>query len=461
MENTLVLKKIVAITMSIMFCMTSFIKSPSLIHGYDDGVCDFDSDEYDAEECSEYQEEELERIQEEIEAAQNDLDAAQALANEYGASIDELKGQIDELIPQIEELENRIKELEEKIEENEAKVEELNKRILKRMEEAQKTMHFNPYLDFILGSNGFADMLRRSYGVEAITSKEEADRNELIEIITQLNADKEECAQAKFELNAKKENLEASKERAEIMQAYYEEVVKATYDQIQELMEEEAQHQMILSSIVYKLDELLSWDVQNGFIHPVSHSTISAGIPYYPASFGGGMHIGIDYAASYGTNILSPADGVILSSVNACEDDHGYNLGSRCGYVEGKGMAAGGNQIRMMFSVNGYIYGLIAFHMLYGSVHDEGVVKAGTVIGQVGSSGNSTGAHCHIELFYLGPGDPEDIPNYLDKGYTVGFNLGYNLDSLCDYRGYAPCRLDGRDFFGVSDVEPYDYLLED
>ena len=31
-----------------------------------------------------------------------------------------------------------------------------------------------------------ADMLRRSYGVEAITAKEEADRNELIDILNQL-----------------------------------------------------------------------------------------------------------------------------------------------------------------------------------------------------------------------------------------------------------------------------------
>lgn len=452
-------KKTIIVILTVFMCALSFVKSSTFIYADDDDVCNYGSDAYNANECKRQQEEEIERIENEIAEAENSLEEKQALANKYGEEIDELKKEIDVLIPQIEELEIRITELEEKIAENEKKVEELKKRILRRMAVAQATMHFNPYLDFILGSNGFADMLRRSYGVEAITSKEEADRNELIDILNQLNADKEECTAAKFELDAKKENLEASKQLAEKMQVYYEEAVKETYDLIQELLDEEASHQMVLSAIVYEIDELLSWDVQDGFIHPVRSASISAGIPYYPASFGGGMHIGIDYAAGYGTNILAPADGVVISSVNACTNDRGYHLGDRCGYVEGKGMAAGGNQIRMIMSVNGYMYGLIAFHMLYGTVHEEGVVPSGTVIGQVGSSGNSTGAHCHIELFYLGEGEPNDIPAYLNKGYTVGFNLGYDLGSLCSNRGAAPCRLDGRDYFGYSDVRPYDYLI--
>lgn len=448
----MMIRKIIIVSLTVMLSALSFVKSTTFIYA-DDGVCDFDSDSYDANECKAYQEEQLANIEKEIEAAKSDMDAAQKLANEYGASIDELKKQIEELEPQIAELETKIAELEVEIKKSEEKVEVLKQRILKRMVSLQGTMHFNPYLDFILGSNGFADMLRRSYGVEAITSKEEKDRNELIDVLNKLNADKKLLDDAKAELDDKKAILESSKKNAEAMQVYYQQVVVDTYAQIQELMEEEASHQMVLSAIVFELDELLAWPRQTGFIHPVRNSSISAGIPAYPADFGGGMHIGIDYAASYGTNILAPADGVIVSSVNACENDTGYNLGDRCGFVEGKGMAAGGNQLRMIFSVNGVMYGLIAFHMLYGSVHAEGVVMAGTPIGQVGSSGNSTGAHCHIELFYLGKGEAKDIPTYLNKGYTVGFNLGYNLDSLCYNRGGAPCRLDGRDFFGIDPAE--------
>lgn len=450
------IRKIIAVVLSIMLCSYSFIISPNNIFADDDDACEYGDDKNAYYDCLK---ERREKLDKEIEEASKNKNESIALANKYAESIDELKGQIDVLVPQIEELEVKIELLEDSIEENEKKVEELKNRILKRMKSAQATMHFNPYLDFILGSNGFADMLRRSYGVEAITQKEENDRNVLIDILNQLEADKKECSIAKDELDRKKEDLEAKKQEAEIKQEYFNKIANDIQKQIDELQNEQAMYDMKIDYIDWNLEDLLEWDVQNGFMHPVPGASISAGIPYYPASFGGGMHIGIDYAAGYGTSILSPADGVIIASVNACENDRGYHLGDTCGYVEGKGMAAGGNQIRMMFSVNGYMYGLIGFHMLYGSVHSEGAIKAGTIIGQVGSSGNSTGAHCHIELFYLGKGDPKDIPNYLGKGYTVGFNLGYNLSSLCSNKGSAPCRLDGRDFFGYSNVTPYSYLI--
>lgn len=448
------IRKIIAVVLTIMLCSYSFIISPNNIFADDDDACEYDGDKEAYSDCLE---EKRNKLKDEIAAAEGSLEENQALANKYGESIDELKGQIDVLVPQIEELEVKIELLEDSIEENEKKVEELKNRILKRMKSAQATMHFNPYLDFILGSNGFADMLRRSYGVEAITQKEENDRNILIDILNQLEADKKECSIAKDELDRKKEDLEAKKQEAEIKQEYFNRIVAETREAILALQEQQVNVQMQISAIVYDIEELLTWDVQNGFIHPVAGSTITAAIPYYYGTTD--MHIGVDYAAHDGTPILSPADGVVIASVNACELDTGSHLGDKCGYVEGKGMAAGGNQIRMMFSVNGYMYGLIGFHMKYNSVHSEGAVKAGTVIGRVGSSGNSTGPHCHIELFYLGQGDPEDIPYYLGKGYTVGFNLGYNLSSLCYEKGSAPCRLDGRDFFGYSNVTPYDYLI--
>lgn len=445
------IKKCFQSVLALLLCTTCLCYKT--IYADDDDACDYHSSSYNALECEKIHKDALEEIEEQIRQAEASMEEAQALASSYGQNIEDLTAQINELIPQIEDLENRITELENQIAENEAKVEALKQRVLKRMSSSQGTMHFNPMLDFILGSRGFADMLRRTYGVEAITQKEEQDRNSYITIIEQLNKDKEELKAAKEELDAKKIDLDAKKEKAEAMRVFYERIVAETYDQIQELLEEEARHQMVLSAIVYEIDELLKMDYKYGMISMVPGSSISAGIPSYPASFGGGMHIGIDYAAGYGTAILAPANGVIISSVNVCENDTGYNLGSRCGYVEGKGMAAGGNQLRMIMSVNGIMFGLIAFHMQYNSVHSEGVVTQGTVIGRVGSSGNSTGAHCHIELFYLGKGEAEDIPDYLDRGYTVGFNLGYNTSSLCYNKGSAPCRLDGRDYFGLEEVD--------
>lgn len=391
----------------------------------------------------------LEEINEEIKQAEANRDEVNALAIKFGNEIDALEADIQALQPEIDALQLRIEELEAYIEENNKKVEEINNRILRRMVNSQTTMHFNPLLDFLLGSSGFADFLRRSYGLEAITGKEKDDRNELIDIINQLNSDKQECDESKYELESKQNEMEAKKQEADLLRTYYNAKKEEISQEIYALMDESAQQQMIISSLVYNIEDLLAMPRQTYFIHPVASAKISAGMPYYPASFGGGMHIGIDYAAGYDTPILAPADGVIISSVNTCPLDTGNHLGDRCGGVAGKGMAAGGNQVRMMVSVDGVVYGLIFFHMRQYDVHAEGVVTAGTMIGRVGSSGNSTGAHCHIELFYLGKGEAADIPAYLNAGYTVGFNLGYNLDSLCSNRGgAAPCRLDGRNYFG-------------
>ena len=450
------MKKALLLFITVMLLALNFVKSTSFIIADDDSCELYKGDKTEYKKCLDNK---LKEMQEEIDNVKKDKKEADNLAKQYAEDLYSINDEMNELLPQIEELEISIQELEYSIALNEDKVGDLNKSILNRMVSAQGTMHFNPFLDFLLGSTGFADMIRRSYGLSAITSKEEADINEIKDVIELLQKNKEELNVAKNELETKKLDLDAKKEQAAMMLSFYKEKVAELDAEIEELREKEAKTRSNLSSIVFELDDLINGEEQFGFIHPVASASISAGIPAYPDSFGGGMHIGIDYAAGYGTNILAPADGVIVSMVDICESDRGNNYGSRCPLNgqnadgETKGMSAGGNQLRMICSVNGVVYGLLFFHMLYGSVHTEGVVTQGTVIGQVGSSGNSTGAHCHIELFYLGSGDAADIPYYINEfGVYSGFGTSYNTASLCYNKGYAACRLDGRDYFGKDNV---------
>jgi murein DD-endopeptidase MepM/ murein hydrolase activator NlpD len=88
------------------------------------------------------------------------------------------------------------------------------------------------------------------------------------------------------------------------------------------------------------------------------------------------MHTGVDWAAPVGTPILAAGDGTVEL------------VGGKGGY---------GNYVRIRHA-NGYstAYG----HM---SRYAEGVaprvsVKQGQVIGYVGSTGLSTGPHCHFEV---------------------------------------------------------------
>lgn len=418
---------------------TSFFKTPVKAEDDCDSSCQLEQSQNKVQE-----------LENEIAAAKGDYNKYIELVSQYSTMIDELEADIAELTPQIEELTNKITELESSIEAKEKLVDELNQRVLTRMAEAQSTMHFNQYLDFILGSDNFADLLRRVYGIEAINTKEESDRQELEDTINELNSEKDELDTAKSELETKKSELETKQAEADAMKENYDALATETKAVIDDYLNQIEEQKKIQANIKLSMDDLLALDPNTGFSSPVPGSTISAGFPYYPASFGGGVHLGIDYAAGLGSYIYAPADGVIIISDDNCETK-GY-LGNSCGGAGG-GVSYGGNQLYMLCSVNGKVYALTFSHLYSGSVHATGVVTQGTIIGRVGSSGNSTGAHCHIEMFYLGEGENEDLADYVAKlnsgAYSKSFNCGWGSAALvnnCSNKGSAPCRLNGANY---------------
>ncbi len=114
---------------------------------------------------------------------------------------------------------------------------------------------------------------------------------------------------------------------------------------------------------------------KEGFnIQPVEYTRISSPYGYrvHPVLHTVRMHTGIDYAAPTGTPIRAAADGMITF----------------------KGWKGGYGHTVMVVHANGVetLYGhMSAFSQLTGSV------RAGDIIGYVGSSGRSTGPHLHYE----------------------------------------------------------------
>lgn len=87
------------------------------------------------------------------------------------------------------------------------------------------------------------------------------------------------------------------------------------------------------------------------------------------------MHKGLDFTAPQGTPIYATGDGVI----------------SVAGYSEG----GYGNHVMIN---HGYGYETLYGHMVRIKVRQGQRVKRGEVIGWVGSTGKSTGPHCHYEV---------------------------------------------------------------
>lgn len=113
---------------------------------------------------------------------------------------------------------------------------------------------------------------------------------------------------------------------------------------------------------------------------PIAGSFVTSGFGGRADPFGGGsqFHKGIDFQASIGDPVLAVADGVVSYA------------GTRSGY---------GNTVEIDHG-NGYVTRYAHNSRLIRQVGD--LVRAGQEIAKAGSSGRSTGAHVHFELWQDG-----------------------------------------------------------
>ena len=123
-------------------------------------------------------------------------------------------------------------------------------------------------------------------------------------------------------------------------------------------------------------------------IQPVSNKELTRiasgfGMRIHPIYGIAKMHNGLDFTAPQGTPIYATGDGTVTTA----------------------GMATGtGNHVIIN---HGYGYETVYMHMVRVKARDGQRVKRGEVIGWVGSTGASTGPHCHYEVHINGnPVDP-------------------------------------------------------
>ena len=128
---------------------------------------------------------------------------------------------------------------------------------------------------------------------------------------------------------------------------------------------------------------------------PIANSYITSGFGGRADPFGGGTqyHKGIDFEADVGDSVLSVADGVVSYS------------GERSGY---------GNVVEVDHG-NGYVTRYAHNSRLERSVGD--LVRSGQEIAKAGSTGRSTGAHVHFEVWQ--DGLVVDPRKFLSAGATT------------------------------------------
>lgn len=390
---------------------------------------------------------EIEKQRAEIE---KDILAYAAQVQAYQAQAASLNGEIASLNTEIGVSEKQIEVLEKKIDDNQKDIDAAEEKVKNRMVIQQRTMRLNQYLDILMGASTFDDFIRIANGLSAITDYDTKTMEDLAEKIAQLNKDKEEVEQRRADLEKQKEEVVAKQnEYLSLMyQAQmYEDILK------QQTAELEAQGnryaaeieeiQKLMAEISNKLNEVVA---SPGWTYPVPGITINpyAGTWHYS---GGGVHLGADFSGSAGSAIVAVGNGVILHSADGCDSG---GLGNGCGANIG-GSWGGGNQAYLLTKINGSLYAVKYLHMQLGSVVAKGtIISAGQSIGRVGSTGNSSGPHCHIEVFYLG--DAGNFTNYATSwDGDLAFGCGWGsagLSRLCESGAGAPCRVKPESLFG-------------
>lgn len=432
---------------------------------YYETLCFTKVDPTNAAVCRDFQKhigDQSKQVLSDLNSIRKDLSAVRADITRYGRQINEYQSQIDELERQIEVLERSIESLAAEIEILAADVEileeSINERditIKERMLAMQGFLSINGFIDIIMGASNFTDLVRRIEGIQDITHYD----NEQIKLMQSerdlLELDKIELERQRNVLEENRENLVTSQASLGALIEIREEIISEFRRQESQLIKQErevaADYSQVQSQLKKVESALSTIPDSSGWLRPIlTGARISAGAWYYPR---GGLHLAVDFAAPVGTAVVAVANGVVVYRANNCPT-YGY-LGNSCGYP---GATGGGNQIYLIVSVNNKSYGIIYAHLENGSPTNVGrVVKGGDVIGRVGSSGNSSGPHTHVEVVYLGT----NSVNYYAQnwGGNLSFGAGWSTTGYrrrCEANGHTPpCRLNPLNVFNVRVGQRY------
>lgn len=319
-----------------------------------------------------------------LEYVQEELSDTLLKVQEIEDKVISYQKEVDELGKQMEELQTSIDDATEKLqiasEDYNAKSDMLAQRLV-AMYEAGDTS----YLDVLLKSNSLTDFLSRYYAIEELAQYDS-------ELIEQVKIEKNNIEQTREKLEKEQAEIKIIKAKSEqttvvlnnmktLQQSYIDRLSEGektlqekitAYKKEQEEIEAKIMEatNMILPDIQYTGGEML-W--------PVAASgtviTSNFGIREHPIQGVVKQHTGLDIGgAATGTPIVAALDGVV----------------THAGWLGGYGncvMISHGNGVVTLYGHGNKVLTQVGKQ-----------VKQGETIMELGSTGNSTGPHCHFEV---------------------------------------------------------------
>ena len=246
------------------------------------------------------------------------------------------------------------------------------------------------YLDILLQSEGFSDMLRRLQYIDDIMSYDQNLLTELTatqnEIKTRTEEIKVEKEQSEYLLGVAQEKMDSLDaivaEKRRLVESYAQD--EAKYNQLISSNEKASQEaQAMINKLLAESSSLKSTYVYTGgqLNWPVpsraaSSSSLSSGYVSRNRPIGSGseFHTGYDIPASYGSAVVAAEAGTVIYA----------------GWMSGYGntiMINHGNGLVTLYGHNSSL-----------TVSKGDTVSRGQQVAKIGSTGNSTGNHCHFEV---------------------------------------------------------------
>lgn len=326
-----------------------------------------------------------------IQLLQDDIDVLQADA-------DELQGQINTITANIQATEAEIEETQRKIDEKQAQFDATYNQYCQRLR-AMYVSGSASNLEVLLTSVDISSILTRSQMIKSVSKQDSAtldflmtqmeeiekDKADLEAKRIQLDADKKKLQADKKKLTDKISNIESSKRelKSEVAEcnalikklasktAEYQEAIE---DSKEDLAKVNAQIQAAYAAASRGSGTLPgSYGSGSGQLgYPTAARRISAGYPNYSS---GRYHGGVDFPISSGSAVYAAASGTVI-----CAKNLNYSYGHYLIIDHGNGLST-------LYAHNSALLVGVGAH-----------VSKGQVIARSGSTGNSTGPHCHFEV---------------------------------------------------------------
>ena len=373
---------------------------------------------------------ELKKQNSQAQAEIDKLESEKAETNDYIAALDKkiqiLKDEISALNSQANDLQSSITSVENNISDTEKEMESIQTEIEKKQEEFDKiydeycqrlrAMYVSGHasnLEVLLTSSDISSILTRSEMIKSVSRKDSNTLNELTDKMNEIEKDKATLTKKRVELENDKEKLETEKKAldeniadvnsskkeldAEIAKANaamqkingdigeYRETMSDNESEIQRILADEIRKEQAAnanknnsSSGSNSNTGSTGGSSGNGSYsggalgYPTDSRTISAGYPTYS---GGGWHGGVDFPVSTGSNVYAAASGTVIVA-KTLNYSYGYHL-----------VIDHGNGLSTLYAHNSQLLVGYGDH-----------VNKGQIIAKSGSTGNSTGPHCHFEV---------------------------------------------------------------